>query len=168
MRSIIPSKRVRKVLGIAGIAIGLIGVLSTAIERRAAAKRADFIRTQVVSFRGSANHEREDRPASAEATWEGRSFQKGDVVRVINWAGTFKPNETGSQEEVDADYGHTGIVLSGERRTKSASAKASTEPVQIVRIRWAPQKWKVNGQDRWVELAEFEATIHVSYLEVVH
>ena len=136
----------RKVLGWIGIVIGVIGIVSAVVERRNAAKQADFIRKQAVSFR------------EADATWEGRAFHKGDVVRITNWAGTFKPQETGNSNEVDADYGHTGILLSG----------TGADSKQIVKIRWSPQKWKINGQDRWVELPQFEATIHVSYLEVVH
>lgn len=154
-------RRVRKVLGWLGIIVGLIGIGSAVMERRVASKRADLIRRQSASFRELDRGERTDRSAPIEATWEGRTFRKGDAVRITSWAGTFKPQETGSQEEVDADYGHTGILLAGER---SATA---TEPVKIVRIRWAPQKWKINGRDRSVDLPQFEATIHVSYLEVV-
>ncbi len=163
-----PSRRARKVLGWLGIVIGLIGIVTTVIERRTAAKQVDVIRRQTASFRRPKREDRIGKSAPVEAVWEGRTFRKGDVVRIAEWAGTFKPQETGSPAEVDADYGHTGTLLSGERRAKADSAASSTEPVQIVRIRWTSQKWKINGQDRWVELAEFEATIHVSYLEVVH
>jgi len=164
----LPGKRARKVLGWLGIVIGLIGVVSIVIERRTAARQSDVLRRQAASFRSLETGGRDGSSAPAEALWEGRAFRKGDLVRIAEWGGTFKPQETGSPDEVDADYGHTGRLLSGERRSKSDSATSSTEPVQIVRIRWVPQKWKINGQDRWVELGEFEATIHVSYLEVVH
>jgi len=164
---LIPGRRARNVLGWLGIVIGLIGIVTTVIELRTAARQSDVLRRQTVSFRRLEKEERTGKPASVEAVWEGRTFRKCDVVRIAEWAGTFKPQETGSRDEVDADYGHSGILLSGERRAKSDSAASSTEPVQIVRVRWTPQKWKINGQDRWVELAEFDATIHVSYLEVV-
>jgi hypothetical protein len=155
------------VLGWVGILIGLLGIVSVVIERRTAARQADVLRRQVAGFQKPGREERPAGSAPVEAVWEGRTFRKGDVVRITEWAGTFKPREVGGTYEVDADYGHTGIILSGERRAKSDSAASETEPVQVVRIRWAPQRWKINGQERWAQLAEFDATIHVSYLEVV-
>ncbi|HYH09509.1 MAG TPA: hypothetical protein VEK11_20850 [Thermoanaerobaculia bacterium] len=144
-----------------GIAIGLIGVVTIVMERRAAIRQREFLAVQAARFR-----DRQQPPALI--AWEGRTFRMGDRVRIAKWAGTFKPEETRHPVEVDARSGQTGVIVRGERRTSTRYLRIDpNEPMQIVLVRWSPQKWKVNLQERWIELPEFEATIHVSHLEVV-
>lgn len=101
-------------------------------------------------------------------TWRGKTLRQNDVVRIYKWAGTFKPEETGYHAQVNADTGRTGIVLRGERRIPEPDTDVDRrEPIQIVRVRWHPQRWKVFARDEWVPLGEFEATIHVEHVEVV-
>ncbi len=121
-----------------------------------------------------ASDEREARsraktPARAAplVTWEGKTIRTGDTVRIYKWAGTFKPAETGYPHEIDAAPYRTGVVLGGEKRKDSLHLDIDpSEPIQIVRVRWHQQSWKVNGQDQTILLGEFEATIHVDHLEV--
>jgi len=101
-------------------------------------------------------------------TWQGKTIRKGDTVRIFKWAGTFKPAETGYPHEIDAAPDRTGVVLGGEKRTNSRHIDIDpSEPIQIVRVRWHRQTWKVNGSDQTILLGEFETTIHVDHLEVV-
>lgn len=100
-------------------------------------------------------------------TWRDKTFRAGDRVRIFKWAGTFKPDETGYRAQVDAAHGETGIVLRGERRVDSLHLDVDPkEPIQIVRVRWDAQRWKVNLKEEWVTLPPFEATIHVEHLEL--
>ena len=99
-------------------------------------------------------------------TWEDQTFQSGDRIRIVRRAGTFKPHETGFSAEIEAGPGRTGTVLAGERRVSNDHMTiAPAEPIQIVRVRWDAQRWTVSGRAESVQLAEFDATIHVSYLE---
>ena len=112
---------------------------------------------------------KEPKLAAPIVTWRGKTIRKGDTVRIFKWAGTFKPSETGYPHEVDAAPDRTGVVLGGEKRTNSLHLDIDpAEPLQIVRVRWHRQTWKVNGKDETVLLDEFEATIHVEHLEVPH
>ena len=105
--------------------------------------------------------------AAPIVTWRGKTIRKGDTVRIYKWAGTFKPDETGYPHEIDAAPYRTGIVLGGEQRQNTFHLDIDpAEPIQIVRVRWHRQSWKVNGRDQTIELGEFEATIHVDHLEV--
>jgi hypothetical protein len=160
---ILANRQARTALGWVGVTVGLIGLATVAVERRAAMRQRDFLRGQAAHARQAENN-----AAPVEASWEGRAFRRGDRVRIANRSGTFKPEETGFSREVDADDGHTGVVLSGERRASTEQIHIDPkEPIQIVKVRWAAQKWKIDGEEQWVALPEFEATIHVSYLEVV-
>ena len=108
-------------------------------------------------------------PAVPVVTWEGRTFRTGDTVRIFKWAGTFKPSETGYPDEIDAAPFRTGVVLRGEKRKDSWHLDIDpSEPIQIVRVRWHRQTWKVNLKDQTITLGEFEATIHADHIEVVH
>ncbi|MDP9192023.1 MAG: hypothetical protein M3P06_10030 [Acidobacteriota bacterium] len=101
-------------------------------------------------------------------TWEGKTFRTGDTVRVFKRAGTFKPSETGFPHEIDAAPFRTGVVLGGEKRKDSLHLDIdAAEPIQIVRVRWHRQTWKVNLKDQTILLGEFEATIHASHIEVL-
>jgi hypothetical protein len=100
-------------------------------------------------------------------TWEGRTFRRGDRVRIVSRAGTFKPAETKIADEIEAGPGQRGTVMAGERRTSTEFVTFDPgEPIQIVRVRWDAQSWSVSG-GRIVDLEAFEATIHVSYLEIL-
>lgn len=100
--------------------------------------------------------------------WEGQTFRRGDRVRIAKWAGTFKPAETGAAMEVQAAGGQVGVLVGGEKRKSTDYLRIDpNEPMQIVRVRWLPQRWKESDRERWLDLPEFEATIHVSYLEVI-
>lgn len=110
-----------------------------------------------------------DLPESAypSVTWDGKTIRRGDRVRIARWAGTFKPEETGYPRQVHAAANQTGVVIGGEKRKDTLHLDIdAAEPIQIVRVRWAPQRWKVSGQDQWIALPAFYATIHVQYLEV--
>ena len=107
-------------------------------------------------------------PAIPIVTWEGKTFRAGDTVRIFKWAGTFKPSETGYPDEIDAGPFRTGVVLRGEKRKDSWHLDIDpSEPIQIVRVRWHRQTWKVNLKDQTITLGEFEATIHADHLEVM-
>lgn len=139
--------------------LGISGFVALILEQRAA-------------------HRQEQRPAPPPTPsapvdpekmviWDGRVFRQGDRVRIMKWAGTIKPEETGHSAEIHAKSGHTGVVLRGERRVETFYRPGDAEePIQIVRVRWDPQEWKEFGRDRSVKLGAFESTIHVSYLEV--
>jgi hypothetical protein len=101
-------------------------------------------------------------------TWEGKTFRTGDTVRIFKWAGTFKPSETGYPHDIDAAPFRTGVVLRGEMRKDTLHLEIDrAEPIQIVRVRWHRQTWKVNLKDQTIMLGEFEATIHADHIEVV-
>jgi len=163
-----PARRARIVLGWFGILVGLAGMAGIVMERRAAARQQALITEQAARFREFERSRRGSGASGSVISWEGRTFREGDRVRIAKWAGTFKPGETGAQVEIDSARGQTGIVMRGERRTSTNYMKIDpNEPIQIVRVRWHPQKWKVNLRDQWIELPEFEATIHVSHLEMM-
>lgn len=159
-------RSVRVLFGTLGILVGLGGLAGILLERRAANERQRVLTTLAQDFR-----EREQgrkAPASTESAvvWEGQVFRPGDRVRIAKWAGTFKPAETGAPVQVDAGQGREGVVIAGERRTSAYDVPVDrAEPIQIVRVRWLPQRWKRNLRDQWLELPQFEATIHVSHLE---
>lgn len=112
--------------------------------------------------------ERSPHPEVPIVTWEGKTFRTGDTVRIFKWAGTFKPSDTGYPDEIDAAPFRTGIVLRGEKRRDSLHLDIDpAEPIQIVRVRWHRQSWKVNLKDQTILLGEFEATIHASHIEVL-
>ena len=133
------NRRTRLILGCCGILVGVAGFIGVVADRREAARKQAFFSEQAARFRESER---------ARGT-----FRAGDRVRIAKWAGTIKPAESGAPTEIDADRGRTGVFIGEER--------------QIATVRWSPQKWKVNGRDQWIDLPAFEATIHVSYLEVI-
>lgn len=161
-----PSRRARIFLGWFGVLIGLAGMIGIVAERRAATRQKALLTEQAARFRASEQRRKNSGAIDPVISWEGRTFRAGDRIRIAKWAGTFKPHETGAPVEIDSGRGQTGIVIRGERRASTDYMKIDPqEPIQIVRVRWLPQKWKVNLRDRWIELPAFEATIHVSYLE---
>lgn len=101
-----------------------------------------------------------------KVVWKGKIYGKGDRVKVISYAGTMKPDETGYDLEVLANEDKTGTILRGMKRKATSYFKPDpNEPVQTVLVRWDAQKWSTeDGQE--VELKSFESTIHVEYLEV--
>jgi hypothetical protein len=106
------------------------------------------------------------RPVAVE--WDGVRFRPGDRVRVRKWAGTFKPAETRSGVEVQVDAGHTGVVLRGEPRPPDLHRRYDPEePIQILRVRWDPQRWKIFGRESQVDLPAFDATVHAEHLSVL-
>lgn len=156
------NRQARIVLGIVGILVGIGGLVGIVMDRRAAKERQRVLTTLAEDFR------KRETPASTESAvvWEGRTFRPGDRVRIVKWAGTFKPEETGADAQVNAGPGGTGVVVRGEKRQSTDHLRIDpAEPMQIVRVRWFPQRWKVIGRERWLELPQFESTIHVSYLE---
>jgi hypothetical protein len=154
------ARRLRVIVGIAGIVIGILGLTQIALQKRATAKRERMLRTLSEDFR-------KGEQGAAAVEWGGMSFRAGDRVRIRKWAGTFKPSETGAASDVQANAGRTGIVLRAEKRVSDQFTRIDpAEPLQIVRVRWLPQRWNVSG-DHTIALEAFEATIHVSYLEVV-
>jgi hypothetical protein len=160
------TRRTRVILGSLGILVGIVGLVNVLMERRAANERRRVLTTLAEDFR------RHDQKRSASASdgsvvvWEGRTFRAGDRVRIAKWAGTFKPEETGAKKEVQAAHGQVGVVMRGERRQSTDYLRIDpAEPMQIVRVRWFPQRWREAGGDEWLELPEFEATIHVSHLK---
>jgi len=160
--------------GIFGILVGIAGFVTVMMEKRAARERERVLRSLAEDFREH-DQERVAAPAAAASDlsvvqWEGRTFHANDRIRIAKWAGTIKPEESGAKVELHANEGRTGVVISGEKRQKPDYDHLSPDPnerIQIVRVRWEPQKWKEFGADRWLELPAFESTIHVSYLEVV-
>ncbi len=137
------------------LAIGLVGTGAFIAQRIHMARAARMRAVAVPVHR--------DAPI---ATWEGQSFYRGDRVQIVQWSGTFKPDETGFPEEVEAGVGRVGTLIAGERRKSNQYVTIDpNEPVQIVRVRWDPQTWPVMHSERSVALGAFEATIHVSYLD---
>jgi hypothetical protein len=119
--------------------------------------------------RRAANEQQERIRALTLRKEQEQPLAPGDRVRIVSRAGTFKPHETGTADEVVAGPGQTGVVLRWEKRQSDEFTRIDpNEPLQIVRVRWAAQRWNAWGiGNRPVELPEFEATIHVSYLEPV-
>lgn len=91
--------------------------------------------------------------------WKGKSFSKGDRIRIYKRAGTFKPNETSHKMEVCADKGATGTFLGGKKRDPES------DEVQLAVVRWDKQEWKEDKGNSKVALNNFVAIIHVDYLE---
>lgn len=84
----------------------------------------------------------------------GDVFAPGARVRVKSRSGTFKPSETGHLAEVNVTAGKTGVVVQGIG--------------EIARVRFDAQMWEeFPPTGAMVQLKEFEATIHVSYLQAV-
>jgi hypothetical protein len=152
----------RRIIGLMAILIGTAGLTLMYVEQRNENERKRLLAAQAERFRAQ---QPPDDPTAV--VWEGKTFRAGDRVRLAAWAGTVKPDENPARVEVDAGPGQTGVIIRGEvRRPEDQSEAGAAEPLQIVRVRWAPQRWKKNGGD-WLELPEFESTVHVSYLEVV-
>ena len=152
----------RRLIGVMSMLIGLTGLYFMAVERRHEKERKERLAAQAERFRA------QQPPADPTAvTWEGKTFRAGDRVRLAAWAGTVKPDENPARLELDAGPGQTGVIVRGEvRRAEDQSEAGAAEPLQIVRVRWAAQRWKVNGGD-WIEVPEFQSTVHVTYLEVI-
>lgn len=162
------SRRARILLGWCGILVGLSGFTGIVMERRAAARQRAFIAEQAARFREFERSRNDPGAPGSVVSWDGKTFRAGDRVRIRKWAGTFKPADTGAPVSVASGRGQTGVVIRGERRVSTDYMKIDPdEPMQIVRVRWPAQKWKVSGRDQSIDLPEFEATIHVSYLEVL-
>jgi len=156
----------RVLVGAFGIFVGIASLWTVFAERRAANERQRVLAILAEDFRRRDPALQAPVADGSAVVWEGRAFRRGDRVRIAKWSGTFKPEETGAAGEVQADEGHVGVVIGGEER-KSTDRMAPNEPIQIVRVRWLPQKWKESDRDHWLDLPQFEATIHVSYLEVI-
>ncbi|HQU85723.1 MAG TPA: hypothetical protein PKY59_21485 [Pyrinomonadaceae bacterium] len=102
-----------------------------------------------------------------EVVYQGKTFRKGDRVRVTSFAGTMKPDETGYSEEVTANQGKTGTIVGGRKReATSYFTPDPDEPIQIVLVDWDAQKW-TSANGKMVTLKAFSSTIHVEYLQVV-
>lgn len=113
-------------------------------------------------------HEQRPTQVTPAVKWEERTLRAGERVRIASWAGTFKPEDTRAAVEVDAGPGQRGVILRGESRENTWHFPVDpNEPIQVVRVRWDAQRWKQHGSEQQIELGEFEATIHVSYLELV-
>ena len=146
---------------VAGIA--LVGVARWQLERTRQERSTRFVTERV-----NATAREAPAPVVPIVTWEGRTFRTGDTVRIFKWAGTFKPSETGYPDEIDAAPFRTGVVLGGEKRKDSWHLRIDpAEPIQIVRVRWHRQTWKVNLKDQTILLEPFEATIHADHIEVL-
>ena len=103
----------------------------------------------------------------AEVVYKGKTFRKGDRIRVTSFAGTMKPEETGYSEEVVAGKGKTGTIVGGRKREETSYFTPDpNEPIQIVMIDWDAQKW-TDSNGKTVSLKSFSSTIHVEYLEVI-
>ena len=156
----------RVLVGSFGIFVGIASLWTILADRRQANERQRVLAILADDFRRRDPALHVPAVDGSTVVWEGRTFRRGDRVRIAKWAGTFKPEETGAAVEVQAAEGHVGVVISGEKR-KSTDTINPNEPIQIVRVRWLPQKWKASEGDRSLDLPQFEATIHVSYLEVI-
>ena len=151
-------RRARLLLGSLGIAVGLVGLANILVERRSAEKQRRVLTTLAEEFR-------ED---GTSVVWNDEIFRPGDRVRIVKWAGTFKPAETAAPFEVQAAAGRTGVIIRGEQRLETGDRRVDPEErIQIVRVRWHAQSWKRIGAGDPLRLPEFEATIHVSYLDVI-
>ncbi|HYI11418.1 MAG TPA: hypothetical protein VEK57_20345 [Thermoanaerobaculia bacterium] len=161
-------RHARTLLGWFGIFIGVVGIASIVAERRAADRLKQSFSDQAARFRAQERGERTATAGGSAVMWRGWTLRPGDRVRITKWAGTFKPEDTGAGVEVAAGRGQIGVVVRGERRQSTVYTRIDpAEPIQIVRVRWLPQRWKASGSDTELALEEFEATIHVSYLEVI-
>lgn len=160
-------RRNRLLLGSLGILVGLAGLVNIIQERRAADERRRVLTTLTESSRKQDQQRHVAASDPSAVVWEGEVFRPGHQVRIRKWAGTFKPAETGAAE-VHAAQGQVGVVVGGETRKSTKHLRIDpSEPIQIVRVRWLPQRWKESERDQSLELPEFQATIHVSYLERV-
>ena len=93
-------------------------------------------------------------PAPDAAIVTSNIIATGARVRVKSRSGTFKPIDTGHATEVNVTAGKTGAVMQvlGES----------------VRVRFDAQVWdEFPPTGATVQLQEFEATLHISYLQTV-
>ncbi len=78
----------------------------------------------------------------------------GARVRVKSRSGTFKPADTGHTTEVNVTAGKTGMVVQ--------------ELGESIRVRFDAQTWdEFPPTGATVDLPEFEATLHISYLQAI-
>ena len=78
----------------------------------------------------------------------------GARVRVKSRSGTFKPGDTGHTTEVNVTAGKTGTVVQ--------------ELGESIRVRFDAQTWdEFPPTGATVGLPEFEATLHISYLQAI-
>lgn len=94
-------------------------------------------------------------PAAAPAP-EAAAFSPviapGARVQVKSRSGTFKPEETGHTTEVNVTAGKTGTVV--------------RELGESIRVRFDAQTWdEFPPTGATVDLKEFEASLHMSYLQ---
>ena len=76
----------------------------------------------------------------------------GARVQVQSRSGTFKPAETGHTAEVNVTAGKTGTVVQALGES--------------IRVRFDAQPWdEFPPTGATVQLGEFEATLHISYLQ---
>lgn len=100
--------------------------------------------------------------------WEGKSFCKGDRVRIYKLAGTIKPEESGHPEEIELGLGNTGTFLGGVKRTKSKHfTPEPNEPIQLALVKWDKQVWVEHNTGKKIPLQGFVGAIHADYLELV-
>ncbi len=103
-----------------------------------------------------------------EIVYEGKTFHKGDRVKVTSFAGTVKPDESGYAKELVAGAGIVGTVVRGEKRQATSYFEPEpNEPIQIAVVKWDAQKWQIDNKTKSPVIKSFESTIHISYLEVI-
>lgn len=84
----------------------------------------------------------------------GKIFADGARVQVRSRSGTFKPADTGHTTEVNVTAGKTGTVIQ--------------EHGESIRVRFDAQTWdEFPPTGATVDLPQFEATLHVSYLQAI-
>jgi hypothetical protein len=88
------------------------------------------------------------------AYYKGKEFRKGDYVSIVKWAGTFKPENTGHINEITADFGKKGKVL-------------SLISTNVVLVEWEKQEFVDYKTGKNVLINTFVDSIHLDYLEVI-
>lgn len=118
-----------------------------------------------------------------EIIWQGKTFRKGDRVKINEEAGVFSTQETKHRMEIIAAVGKTGTVIRGVNREANQFINPKPdEPIQMALIKWDKQEWNetidedspqyIDENDnftpgRKVKLKSFEAVIHADYLDVI-
>ena len=100
------------------------------------------------------------------ATWKGKKFQNGTIVRVNVWAGTVEPEDHGLDVSLNIDTGRVGSVVGVKRVMSEYNKEYGDGPTEVIEVRWFKQRWSCFPKF-WAsrEVEQFTSTIHPDYLE---
>lgn len=91
------------------------------------------------------------------ATSKNIDFRVGDRVAISSWAGVFKRTDTGYINDLEADKGITGIIVSKDQRY----------PSNVLTIMWDTQEFVDFKTKTKVQVQAFTASVNVDRLKLI-